>query len=134
MDFDNLYKIVKRNGHFLFGIYSITWFSIVLMECLLYVDLHIWLYFLFPGRGSPRTSQSPFGNSPDPTLMSPHSISPNNSLRQPNSSQISPQYNQSSIGAISSLSPVQSMNPGINSIANMPNNGYDFDLLDSMER
>lgn len=84
-----------------------------------------------PGRGSPRTSQSPFGNSPDPLLMSPHSISPNNSLRQPSTSQISPPYNQSSV--MSSISPVQNMNSGINSIASS-NNGYnDFEMQLEME-
>ena len=34
------------------------------------------------GRGSPRTSQSPFTGSPDPLLLSPHSMSPNSAMRQ----------------------------------------------------
>ncbi|VDI35698.1 nuclear receptor coactivator 2 [Mytilus galloprovincialis] len=91
-----------------------------------------------PGRGSPRTSQSPFGNSPDPMLMSPNSISPNNSLRQ-STSQISPSYNQSSgvmcvpsssggMGAPSSLSPVQNMNQGINSVASSNNGFGDYEM------
>jgi hypothetical protein len=35
---------------------------------LIYVEITV---LNFSGRGSPRTSQSPFGNSPDPMLMSP---------------------------------------------------------------
>ena len=99
---------------------------------LIYVEITV---LNFSGRGSPRTSQSPFGNSPDPMLMSPHSISPNNSLRQQQSSQISPPYNQSSnvMGAPSSLSPVQNMSQGINSVAS--STGYnDFEMQLEIER
>ena len=49
-----------------------------------------------PGRGSPRTSQSPFGTSPqqDPLLLSPPEVSPNNALRGGQGQQVSPNYGQ----------------------------------------
>lgn len=52
---------------------------------------------LFTGRGSPRTSQSPFGgpNPNDPLLISPHNVSPN-SMRGPQQ-QVSPSYSQGGI-------------------------------------
>jgi len=51
-------------------------------------------FSLVLGRGSPRTSQSPFGgpNPNDPLLISPHNVSPN-SMRGPQQ-QISPSYSQ----------------------------------------
>ncbi|KAK3087138.1 hypothetical protein FSP39_002198 [Pinctada imbricata] len=86
-----------------------------------------------PGRGSPRTPASPFGNSPDPLLMSPHSsISPNSSMRNPQTSQISPPYNQASMsstnygvpGSMTGLS-----NQPIMSQASTGGQGYqDFDM------
>ncbi|XP_076457101.1 uncharacterized protein LOC143291220 isoform X2 [Babylonia areolata] len=45
------------------------------------------------GRGSPRTSQSPFTGSPDPLLLSPHAMSPNSALRQ-QQAQVSPPFSQ----------------------------------------
>lgn len=45
------------------------------------------------GRGSPRTSQSPFAGSPDP-LLSPHAMSPNSAVRQQQAPQVSPTFSQ----------------------------------------
>ena len=49
-----------------------------------------------PGRGSPRTSQSPFGTSPqqDPLLLSPPEVSPSSVLRGGQGQQVSPNYGQ----------------------------------------
>ncbi|XP_050406274.1 nuclear receptor coactivator 2 isoform X2 [Patella vulgata] len=52
-----------------------------------------------PGRGSPRTPHSPFGNSPDPMLMSPNSTSRPPPPPPPGPQQVSPPYSQ---GAMSS--------------------------------
>lgn len=79
-----------------------------------------------PGHASPRAPASPFGNSPDPLLMSPHSsISPR---QNPQTSQVSPPFNHTSSLA-SSVMPPSSM---ANSHPNMISQNYtDFDLLDS---